>query len=61
MPWNWGGSRFHKGRRPVRDHLVRKHRRHKLSTPNPMDTNFKILALDLGKFNTVCCFFDSKT
>jgi transposase len=21
----------------------------------------KILALDLGKFNTMCCFFDSKT
>jgi hypothetical protein len=21
----------------------------------------KILALDLGKFNTMCCFFDTKT
>ncbi len=21
----------------------------------------KILALDLGKFNTMCCFFDSET
>ena len=21
----------------------------------------KILALDLGKFNTMCCFFDAKT
>jgi transposase len=27
-----------------------------------MDTlNMKILALDLGKFNTMCCFFDTKT
>jgi hypothetical protein len=24
-------------------------------------TTTKILALDLGKFNTMCCFFDSKT
>ena len=30
--------------------------------PDPKDTStVKILALDLGKFNTMCCFFDTKT
>ncbi|MEQ1830609.1 MAG: IS110 family transposase, partial [Pirellula sp.] len=31
-------------------------------TPNPMDSsNMIILALDLGKFNTMCCIFNSET
>ena len=32
------------------------------STPKPKEPHtLKILALDLGKFNTMCCFFDTKT
>lgn len=32
------------------------------SNPNPQEHPItKILALDLGKFNTMCCFFDAKT
>jgi hypothetical protein len=34
---------------------------HNFPTPNPKDRPIKTLALDLGKFNTMCCFFDSKT
>ncbi|MBL8854387.1 MAG: hypothetical protein JNK57_10485 [Planctomycetaceae bacterium] len=29
--------------------------------PNPEEYQVKILALDLGKFNTMCCFFDTNT
>lgn len=37
-------------------------KRHKFPTPNPKDTRtVQILALDLGKFNTMCCFLDTKT
>ncbi len=35
--------------------------RHKFPPPNPRKKTLKILALDLGKFNTMCCFFDSKS
>ncbi len=35
--------------------------RHKFPTPNPRKHLMKNLALDLGKFNTMCCFFDSKS
>ena len=31
------------------------------SNPIPKEQPVKILALDLGKFNTMCCFFDTKT
>lgn len=31
------------------------------SNPIPKEHPVKILALDLGKFNTMCCFFDTKT
>ena len=32
------------------------------SIPKPKETHtLEILALDLGKFNTMCCFFDTKT
>lgn len=34
---------------------------HKISTPNPRINQMLILALDLGKFNTMCCFFNTKT
>ena len=35
---------------------------HNVPTPNPKDTsNMIILALDLGKFNTMCCLYNSKT
>jgi len=37
-------------------------KRHKIPTPNPKDTStVRILAQDLGKSNTMCCFFDTKT
>ena len=29
--------------------------------PNPRRLNMKILAIDLGKFHSMCCFFDTKT
>jgi len=33
-----------------------------IPTPNPKDTStMKILALDLGMFNPMRCFFDTKT
>jgi hypothetical protein len=60
--WEWGGSRSNTIWRlgPV---IISGS---KLSesqnfNPNPEEYQVKILALDLGKFNTMCCFFDTNT
>ncbi len=59
--WAWGGSHSIKIWR-LRPEMLTRESQSQFPTPNPKDkTSMIILALDLGKFNTMCCVFNTTT